>query len=158
MNPSSGVQEQLQALLLAYERLDASWRQNLGLSANEKIAVLFLAEGVSSPAELAGVIGVTSAGITNLLDRLEARGFVAREQHPTDRRRTLVSLTKAALRVRLEFEQSIAAMAAVAEADDQLTIETFLHQAATIATQRAMRQQDSTISSPMNDIDAKDEA
>jgi DNA-binding MarR family transcriptional regulator len=33
------------------------------------------------------------ASVTNLVDRLEDQGFVAREPHPTDRRTTLAALT-----------------------------------------------------------------
>jgi DNA-binding MarR family transcriptional regulator len=44
--------------------------------------------------ELAEALRVTPRNVTGLVDALEATGFVSREPHPTDRRATLVSLTK----------------------------------------------------------------
>jgi DNA-binding MarR family transcriptional regulator len=44
--------------------------------------------------ELSQVLCCTPRNITDLVDTLEASGFVVREPHPTDRRATLVSLTR----------------------------------------------------------------
>jgi DNA-binding MarR family transcriptional regulator len=44
--------------------------------------------------ELAEALRVSARNVTGLLDGLEATGFVARTNHPTDRRATLVTLTK----------------------------------------------------------------
>jgi DNA-binding MarR family transcriptional regulator len=38
---------------------------------------------------------VHPASVTNAIDRLEARGLVTRDEHPTDRRTTLASITPA---------------------------------------------------------------
>jgi DNA-binding MarR family transcriptional regulator len=43
--------------------------------------------------ELAALEGVTQPGITTLVTRLEARGWVARETDPSDARAVLVTLT-----------------------------------------------------------------
>jgi DNA-binding MarR family transcriptional regulator len=47
-----------------------------------------------SPSVLARVAMVTPGGMTSRLDRLEAAGFVVREVDPSDRRASLVSLTR----------------------------------------------------------------
>jgi DNA-binding MarR family transcriptional regulator len=51
--------------------------------------------GPQSPGSLGERLLVSSGVMTNRLDRLEERGFVARRPHPTDRRGVLVELTDA---------------------------------------------------------------
>jgi DNA-binding MarR family transcriptional regulator len=46
--------------------------------------------GPMSAGELAGHTGLAPASVTNLVDRLEARGFLHREPDPKDRRRVLL--------------------------------------------------------------------
>lgn len=46
--------------------------------------------GPMSAGELGRHTGLAAASVTNLVDRLEARGFLHREAHPTDRRRVLL--------------------------------------------------------------------
>ncbi|MFE3441747.1 MarR family winged helix-turn-helix transcriptional regulator [Nocardia sp. NPDC059180] len=50
-------------------------------------------QGPQSPTELAARLHVTTASVTELVDRLEQRGWTSRGPHPHDRRRILVSLT-----------------------------------------------------------------
>jgi DNA-binding MarR family transcriptional regulator len=50
-------------------------------------------EGALSAGELAKAVGLSTAAITTVLDRLEARGFAVRRPDPKDRRRVLVELT-----------------------------------------------------------------
>ena len=52
-----------------------------------------------SPTQLFKGLMLSSAGITSRLDRLEARGYVKRARHPTDRRGVLVELTDAGRKV-----------------------------------------------------------
>jgi len=52
-----------------------------------------------NPTKLAQVGQLTSGGMTNRLDRLEAAGLIVRESHPDDRRSTLVSLTESGERL-----------------------------------------------------------
>jgi DNA-binding MarR family transcriptional regulator len=49
--------------------------------------------GPSSPGELHRLFGHRRSTLTNVLDRLEARGYVRRELNPSDRRSFIVSLT-----------------------------------------------------------------
>ena len=56
------------------------------------------------------------ASITNLVDRLEEQGFVARVAHPTDRRTTLAELTSAGRSVVVDATKAVvAASVGVAE-------------------------------------------
>lgn len=49
----------------------------------------------SSPREIARFLGLDPSAVTRLLDRLEAKGLLARQRHPADRRSvTLVLTTK----------------------------------------------------------------
>lgn len=50
-----------------------------------------------SPGQLLRETMVTSGTMTNRVDRLEARGLVARDDHPEDRRAVLVRLTRTGL-------------------------------------------------------------
>jgi DNA-binding MarR family transcriptional regulator len=56
--------------------------------------------------KLAETLRVTPRNVTTLIDALEETGFVARKDHPTDRRATLIELTakgrKAASRLKAE--------------------------------------------------------
>ncbi len=48
-----------------------------------------------SPRDLLGTLMVTSGGLTNRIDRLEALGLMTRVAHPSDRRGILLQLTDA---------------------------------------------------------------
>ena len=49
----------------------------------------------ASPSQLAERLGLTTGSVTTLLDRLEKAGYLSREAHPTDRRKTIVRATPA---------------------------------------------------------------
>lgn len=104
MNPRDDIEQRMNNLLLAYERLGAERRRTLRISTNEEVALMFIARGVTAPSELSRCIGMTTAGMTNLLDRLEQAGFLRREPHGTDKRRVLVTLTKKGFRAQLAIE------------------------------------------------------
>jgi DNA-binding MarR family transcriptional regulator len=48
--------------------------------------------GTMTAGELAKTVGLTTASITGVLDRLEEGGFVSRERDTTDRRRVIIQL------------------------------------------------------------------
>ncbi|WP_246023320.1 MarR family winged helix-turn-helix transcriptional regulator [Nocardia yunnanensis] len=52
----------------------------------------------TTPGLLAERLGLTAAGATIMLNRLEKQGYVARSLHPTDRRRVVVVATDLAAR------------------------------------------------------------
>jgi DNA-binding MarR family transcriptional regulator len=51
-----------------------------------------LLDGPRTMRDLAGHLMVTPQAITGLIDGLEAEGVLARERHPTDRRKTVIRL------------------------------------------------------------------
>ncbi|MGW7257881.1 MarR family winged helix-turn-helix transcriptional regulator [Streptomyces sp. NPDC054834] len=64
-----------------------------GLNATEEKTLDYLQrEGPLTAKDLASLTGLAPASVTGLLDRLEAKGFVRRVKHPTDKRRVLVEL------------------------------------------------------------------
>lgn len=64
----------------------------LDVNATDLFAMEHLArQGSSTPSELAQQLGVTSAAATFVVDRLAAAGHLSRAQHPSDRRKTVVS-------------------------------------------------------------------
>ena len=64
--------------------------------------------GPSPQRDLAAALGVTARTVTGLVDGLAAAGLVTREPHPSDRRATLVTLSRAGADVvaTLEREQA----------------------------------------------------
>jgi MarR family transcriptional regulator, organic hydroperoxide resistance regulator len=72
-------------------------RVGLRLTDMQCINVLDLM-GPSTPGELARCTGLTTGGVTVMLDRLEKSGYVKREPNPRDRRSVLVRLNPAKLR------------------------------------------------------------
>ena len=66
--------------------------QGVGLS-DFGVMELLLHKGPQPVNEIGRRIELTSGAITVAVDRLEARGLVAREAHPTDRRARIVRLT-----------------------------------------------------------------
>ncbi|MBF4996624.1 MarR family transcriptional regulator [Nocardia sp. BSTN01] len=50
-------------------------------------------EKSTTPGMLAERLGITAAGVTIMLNRLEKQGYIARSLHPTDRRRVIVMAT-----------------------------------------------------------------
>ena len=62
----------------------------------ECLDLLFFRQ-VSSPAELAHYTSLTSGATTAMLDRLEKKGYVARQPHPHDRRSVQVVLVPEAM-------------------------------------------------------------
>jgi MarR family transcriptional regulator, organic hydroperoxide resistance regulator len=72
-------------------------RVGLRLSDMQCINVLDLM-GPSTPSELARSTGLTTGGVTVMLDRLEKAGYVKRQPNPRDRRSVLVHLNPAKLK------------------------------------------------------------
>jgi DNA-binding MarR family transcriptional regulator len=67
----------------------------LGLSGARAEVIWPLArQGSATQRELSEALRCTPRNVTGLVDALEASGLVARRPHPTDRRATLVGLTK----------------------------------------------------------------
>lgn len=71
----------------------------LGVNETDRRAleiILLEDEKSTTPGRLAERLGLTSAGVTIMLNRLEKQGYIARSLHPTDRRRVIVMATELA--------------------------------------------------------------
>lgn len=78
----------------ANQKLDHAVFKSLGINLTDGrcFDVLDL-KGPMSAGDLATAAGLTSGAVTQVIDRLEERGFVARRNDPSDRRRVLVEVT-----------------------------------------------------------------
>lgn len=93
------------ALREAYHLFRERWSAHLlrhGLSLPEYIALELCAQAPARASEVARALGVSAAGATDLLDRLEGRHLVRRVDDPEDRRAVRVRLTSAGLRLQQE--------------------------------------------------------
>jgi DNA-binding MarR family transcriptional regulator len=85
----------LRSLILAGERYRQVLSDHVGLGVTETQAVSYLTvHGDRGQNELAAGLGLSSGASTALVDRLERQGIAERYPHPSDRRRTLVRLTR----------------------------------------------------------------
>jgi DNA-binding MarR family transcriptional regulator len=65
------------------------------LTAQQAALLLLAARQRVSPSQLKDRLGTDTAGMTRLLDRLEAKGLLTRVRHPDDRRAILIEPTAA---------------------------------------------------------------
>jgi len=92
-----------------YERVNVKWRRELGISTNERLVLAHLShEGSLTAADLSKRVGMTSAAMTTLIDRLEAANLVKRVPDQRDRRRILLYPTKHMLQSSQELTESVA--------------------------------------------------
>jgi DNA-binding MarR family transcriptional regulator len=89
-----------------FRRQRAGILQRLGLSLSEYAALRLCARAPAMPSEIAEEAGVTSAGATDIIDRLEERRLVRRLSHPKDRRAVLVALTPSGRRLYKEAQSA----------------------------------------------------
>jgi DNA-binding MarR family transcriptional regulator len=90
-----------------------------GLSESELRTLEHLVRGAAGPAELARRLGVSTAAVTGILDRLQGRGHLERTPDPVDRRRTALSVTASG---RAELRGHLARMfTALATLDETFT-------------------------------------
>ena len=92
------VVHQLQAYRAAEEAMRRRTRDSMRMGENDLTALRYLLrsqrEGrVVTPGMLAEHLGMKSASVTVMLDRLTKSGHVARQPHPTDRRSLAVIAT-----------------------------------------------------------------
>ncbi|HEX8348294.1 MAG TPA: MarR family transcriptional regulator [Actinoplanes sp.] len=85
------AQQRLQHLF-AYDRSDPLFTSQLTMS-QLKILLLLSRGGTASGRELAGLMGVSLATLTGMVDRLVAQNLIARHEDPTDRRVRRITLT-----------------------------------------------------------------
>ena len=68
-----------------------------GLTTQQAALLLAAGSGTSTPRQLMDVIGTDTAGMTKLLDRLQAKGLAERHANPADRRSVLIVPTEGGL-------------------------------------------------------------
>jgi len=100
--PSDQVPAGLAAALNAHSEavvlFHASVAQSMGLDPTAYKTLFVLSRlGPLSAGEIAKETGLATASVTDLIDRLVAKGYVSRGPHPTDRRRIVVALIEASV-------------------------------------------------------------
>ena len=92
---ASPMTHSLRTVLNSFNDLQRHVAQQLGLGLNDVTALEHLiSRSDLGPAELASLLGITTASATVLVDRLENAGHVQRQSHPQDRRRKLLLVTE----------------------------------------------------------------
>jgi MarR family transcriptional regulator, organic hydroperoxide resistance regulator len=97
-NESDELLELLRSTYLLLKRRQRAILRESGLSLSEWSALQWCELGTVRGGELAEAIGLTSAGITDLVDRLEQRQLVRRIRDPEDRRAVRIELTEGGLK------------------------------------------------------------
>lgn len=73
-------------------------RRGLTHSERELLGILFInmnnGSATVTPSDLSGMLNITPAGVTHLVNPLEEKGYIQRMQAPDDRRVVLVGLTE----------------------------------------------------------------
>lgn len=88
----------LRELLASTDRYRQAAAGELGIGVAEVVALGDLFQyGPLTPKVIADRLGITSASVTAMLDRLQAAGYAIRTPHPTDRRSVLISPTESGL-------------------------------------------------------------
>lgn len=83
-----------QSTAMVLFHMNLSRRVGLGAS-EEKVLELVRRHGHPSVGDLAEYTGMAKNSISDLLDRLETKGFITREPHPTDGRKVAIVATEA---------------------------------------------------------------
>ena len=104
-----------ESILLALQRAThatlhtlAAQVANLGLTPAEINALANLADSrARTVSELGQLVGSPPTTVTSVLDRLERRGHVSRNRHPTDRRALVVELTPSGRRAAASVRRAI---------------------------------------------------
>lgn len=129
------VLEALRTYREADDAMNARARASSSMTDNEIRIIQFLLTAQRSrtdvtPTALSRHLGVTSASMTALLDRLERAGAIERTPHPSDRRSQLITATDLAERTVgapvVAFQAATRQIATALTAQEQETVLTFL--------------------------------
>ncbi|WP_271985509.1 MarR family winged helix-turn-helix transcriptional regulator [Pseudoclavibacter terrae] len=91
---ASALSPALIALAEARQAAQHEARRSLGIGEMDARALAFLAQNPGSrPSALRAHLGLTSAGVSTLCDRLIERGTIHRDTDPSDRRASLLTVT-----------------------------------------------------------------
>ncbi|MFB2582723.1 MarR family winged helix-turn-helix transcriptional regulator [Herbiconiux sp. P15] len=130
----------LSDLRLSEAKLLRRLTEQSGLKENDLAAMRLLRDSAKGdrpigPKDLANRLGITSASVTVLLDRLEKRGLAARTPNPEDRRGLRLSVTEEGLNVVASHDdpELVSGVFAALGADDAQLLERFFRDLAAAA-------------------------
>ena len=96
LRPDERIRDLLNRRTAAADQHRTALGRLLGLDPTEAAAILYVGRsGQLTPGALGRRLGLTSGGVTALVQRLEKAGHVRRHAHPRDGRSTLLSLEPA---------------------------------------------------------------
>lgn len=85
--------DSVRSLYGAIGRFDECMATSMGIDRTSLRAIDALRYGALQPKDFAERLGLTTASVTAMLDRLEKAGHISRTQSPTDRRSWIINLT-----------------------------------------------------------------
>ncbi|WP_022869354.1 MarR family winged helix-turn-helix transcriptional regulator [Yaniella halotolerans] len=94
------VMESMRKWRLTERKLNEASQKYMGLGENDMRAVRFMIASqrhgeLATASHVAKHLGITTASVSRMIDRLVANGHVRRLQHPEDRRSTVLEVTEA---------------------------------------------------------------
>lgn len=93
----SDIRARVQQLTLRQQRFERSIAKQLDLDApGLEVLDHLISRGPTTPTELAHRVEISTAAMTLVLNRLEDRGHVRRDRHPSDGRKLVVTASDAA--------------------------------------------------------------
>jgi len=96
--PRDPIGQRLKTISMLTRQIGRKIGENLGVNVTDMAALEhLLINGPMTPGQLAGHLKVTTAAATQIVDRLERAGHVARERRTNDRRKICVVPVAAAL-------------------------------------------------------------
>ncbi|WP_296259588.1 MULTISPECIES: MarR family winged helix-turn-helix transcriptional regulator [unclassified Pseudomonas] len=130
---SDAVGQQLQQISILTRKAAGVLCTVLGINQTDMAALEHLiTDGPLPPTELAARLSITTAGITQVVDRLERAGHVIRERQMNDKRRVLVCPVQASVaRAYRHMAPMLEALGAVLNAldgEDRAVVQRFLGQ------------------------------
>ena len=143
----------VRALSAELDRLDETAARIYRLNRTDMRALEVIGrDGPIAPTELARRVGLTTGGITTVIDRLERAGYVARRPEGTDRRRLVVETTEATRRLDREvfsgLGRRVKALTASYDHRDLDVIHDYLEQVRAIVSQYAESLATSELATP----------
>jgi DNA-binding MarR family transcriptional regulator len=98
---ASGAWHRFLDVMLAHKEQFTSSLAKFDLNPPQAFLLRSLAPGTSLPmCHIASALSCDASNVTNIVDRLEARGLIERQPDPTDRRVRNIALTRAGARLR----------------------------------------------------------
>lgn len=130
---SDAVAQQLQQIAILTRKAASHLADSLSINQTDMAALEHLiTDGPLPPTELASRLSVTTAGITQVIDRLERAGHVIRERQLDDKRRVMVCPVPASVALAYQhIAPMLSGLNAVLEAlggQERAVVEAFLGQ------------------------------